>query len=225
MPKIKVPRKSTNVDMTAMCDVAFLLLSFFILTTSFKPDEALEVTTPKSVQTKAAEQKDVVLVTMDRDGKIYFSIGDDNREEKQKVIDIVDQQKQLGLTQAEKNAFLRSGSFVGVPFTQLKQYLQLSPDQLKAFNQPGIPVLDSTRNDMVVWMQAANSAFEGKKMNLLVKGDTEAKYPSFKGVIDAFKKNDMLKFQMITDPENVPTGTELFKTNQRRGATQEEASE
>jgi biopolymer transport protein ExbD len=225
MPKIKVPRKSTNVDMTAMCDVAFLLLAFFILTTSFKPDEALEVTTPKSVQTKAAEQKDVVLVTMDKEGKIYFSIGDDNRDEKQKVIDIVDQQRQLGLTQQEKNAFLRNGSFVGVPFSQLKQYLQLTPEQIKAFKQPGIPVLDTLKNEMVTWMQAANSAFEGKKMNLLVKGDTEAKYPSFKGVIDALKKNDMLKFQMITDPENVPTGTELFKTNQRRGATQEAPAE
>ena len=81
--------------MTAMCDVAFLLLSFFILTTSFKPDEALKVTTPKSVQTKPAEMKDVVLVTMDKEGKVYFSIGDDNRDEKQKTIDIIDQQKQL----------------------------------------------------------------------------------------------------------------------------------
>jgi biopolymer transport protein ExbD len=225
MPKIKVPRKSTNVDMTAMCDVAFLLLSFFILTTSFKPDEALAVTTPKSVQTKAAEQKDVVLITMDREGKIYFSIGDDNREEKQKVIDIIDQQKKLGLTDAEKKGFLRNGSFVGVPFGSLKQYLGFTPEQVKALKHPGIPVTDTLNNEMTLWMQAANSAFEGKKMTLLVKGDTEAKYPSFKGVIDAFKKNDLLKFQMITDPENVPAGTELFKTNQRRGATQTEAAE
>lgn len=70
MPKVKVPRKSTNIDMTAMCDVAFLLLSFFILTTSFKPDEALSVVTPKSVSTTKAEQKDVVLITMDKDGKV-----------------------------------------------------------------------------------------------------------------------------------------------------------
>jgi len=225
MPKVKVPRKSTSVDMTAMCDVAFLLLSFFILTTSFKPDEALKVTTPKSVQTKAAEMKDVVLVTMDKEGKIYFSIGDDNREEKQKTIDIIDQQKKLGLTQAEKNAFLKSGSFVGVPFGQLKQYLGLTPDQVKNLKQPGIPVTDTLNNEMTTWMQAANSAFEGKKMSLMVKGDMDAKYPSFKGVIDAFKKNELMKFQMITDQENVPAGTELFKSNQRRGASQEPAAE
>ena len=65
-------------------------------------------------------------------------------------------------------------------------------------------------------MRAAATAFQGAKMNLLVKGDNEAKYPSFKGVIDAFKKNEIFKFQMITDPEGVPAGTELFKKNQAR---------
>jgi biopolymer transport protein ExbD len=83
MPKVKVPRKSTSIDMTAMCDVAFLLLSFFILATQFKPDEALEVVTPKSVSTRQLEGKDIVLVTMDRDGKVYFSIDDNNQDEKE----------------------------------------------------------------------------------------------------------------------------------------------
>jgi biopolymer transport protein ExbD len=220
MPKVKVPRKSTSVDMTAMCDVAFLLLSFFILTTSFKPDEALKVTTPKSVQTKPAEMKNVVLVTMDKEGKVYFSIGDDNREEKQKTIDIIDQQKQLGLTAQEKNSFLKAGSFVGVPFSQLKQYLGFDAEQQKTVKQPGIPVTDTLNNEMTVWMQAAASAFQSKTMQLLVKGDADAKYPSFKGVIDAFKKNDLMKFQMITDQENVPLGSELYKKNASRGATQ-----
>lgn len=216
MPKVKVPRKSTSVDMTAMCDVAFLLLSFFILTTKFKPAEALSVVTPKSVSTKPAEQKDVVLVTMDKDGKVYFSVSDDATAEKGEIIDAVDQLKSLGLTEQEKNSFKRAASFVGVPFSQLKSYLQLSPEQLATFKSPGIPVTDTLNNEMVTWMRAAATAFQGSKMNLLVKGDNEAKYPSFKGVIDAFKKNEIFKFQMITDPENVPAGTELFKKNQAR---------
>ena len=49
MARPKIARKSTNVDMTAMCDVAFLLLSFFILTTKPKPSEAVPIQTPKSV--------------------------------------------------------------------------------------------------------------------------------------------------------------------------------
>lgn len=221
MPKVKVPRKSTNIDMTAMCDVAFLLLSFFILTTKFKPTEALTVTTPKSVQTKPAEQKDVVLITLDKEGRAYFSVGDENPGEKAEVIDVVDQLKGLNLTAQEKAAFKKGGSYVGVPFSQLKSYLQLNEDQLKAFKAPGIPTQDTLNNEMITWVRAAATAFQNKKMNLLVKGDNDAKYPSFKGVIDAFKKNEIFKFQMWTDPENVPPGTELYKT-QQKGATASE---
>lgn len=210
MPQIKVPRKSTAIDMTAMCDVAFLLLSFFILTTEFKPAEALAVTTPKSVSTNPAEQKDVVMITMDKDGKVYFSVSDDAMEEKREIIEEVNQSKALNLTDAEKAGFLRAGSFIGVPFSQLKSYLRQSPEQLANVVKPGIPV-DSANNELQVWMRAAKAAFQGQKMNLLVKGDNEAKYPSFKGVLDAFKRNDELKFQMITDPEGVPAGTELFR--------------
>jgi hypothetical protein len=59
-------------------------------------------------------------------------------------------------------------------------------------------------------------------MNLLLKGDNLAKYPAFKGVLDAFKANDFLKFQMVTSPENVPTGSELWKDNQRGGGVKKE---
>jgi Biopolymer transport protein len=213
MPKIKVPRKSTNVDMTAMCDVAFLLLSFFILTTKFKPPEDLAITTPKSVSTKPIEAKNVVQIIMDKDGKAYFSVGDESREAKQQIIDLVDEMQSLNLTDQEKAAFMRDGSYVGVPFAQLKSYLQLSKEQVKNFNQPGIP-LDTANNELTVWMRAAATAMQGKRMNLFVKGDNNAKYPTFKGVIDAFKKNELFKFSMITDPEGVPPGTELYRITQ-----------
>ncbi len=216
MPKVKVPRKSTNIDMTAMCDVAFLLLSFFILTTSFKPDEALSVVTPKSVSTKPLEPKNVVMITMDKDGKVYFNVGDENPEEKTAVIEEVDKLKGLGLSDAEKKAFRKNGSFVGVPFSQLKSYLNLSPEQMKGYNSPGIPVTDTLNNELIIWMRAANTAFAGSKMELLVKGDNSAKYPSFRGIIDAFKKNEIFKFSMVTDPENVPAGTDLYKLNMEK---------
>jgi biopolymer transport protein ExbD len=211
MPRLKVPRKSTSVDMTAMCDVAFLLLSFFILTTKFKPAEALAVTTPKSVSTNPAEQKKVVMITMDKKGSVYLSLSDDAEEQKQTIIDQIDKQKGLALSAAEKKSFMRSGFYVGVPFNQLKSYLDQSPDQQAKVNATGIPVTDTLNNELQTWMAAANSAFQGAKMNLLVKGDNDAKYPSFKGVIDAFKKNEIFKFQMITDPEGVPPGTELYQ--------------
>jgi len=208
MPKVKVPRKSTSVDMTAMCDVAFLLLSFFILTTKFKSDDGLGVVTPNSVSTKPAEDKNVVMVTMDKEGKTYFSVGDNNVAEKQDIIDMIDQGKNLGLTSQEKAAFARSGSYVGVPFSMLKSYLNLNADQVKNYKSPGIP-LDTANNELTVWMNAATRAFTGAKMTLLVKGDNNAKYPTFKGVIDAFKRNEIFKFSMVTNPEGVPEGTAL----------------
>jgi biopolymer transport protein ExbD len=208
MPKVKVPRKSTSVDMTAMCDVAFLLLSFFILTTKFKSSDDVQVVTPTSVSTKPAEEKNVVMITMDKEGKTYFAVGDNNEAEKETIIDAIDQQKQLGLTDKEKKAFLRSGSYVGVPFSMLKSYLQLDAEQIKKYKAPGIP-LDSANNELTLWMAAANTAFTGSKMSLLVKGDNNAKYPTFKGVIDAFKKNEIFKFAMVTDPEGIPAGTPL----------------
>ncbi len=213
MPRAKVPRKSTNIDMTAMCDVAFLLLSFFILTTKFKPSEALAVVTPKSVSSKAAPQKDVALVTIDKDGKVYFSVSDENLEEKKTIIDEINTRRNLGLTDAEKKNWMKGSSFVGVPFSQLKSYLSMDAEQVKKLTQPGIPVTDSANNELVEWIGAAVMAFQGSKMDFMVKGDNASKYPSFQGVINAMKKNDQMKFQVLTDPEGVPAGTELYRKN------------
>lgn len=213
MPKVKVPRKSTSIDMTAMCDVAFLLLSFFILTTKFKPSEALAVVTPKSVSSKAAPQKDVALITIDKDGKVYFSVSDENISEKQDIIDELNTRRNLGLSDAEKKNWIKNGSFVGVPFSQLKSYLGKSTEELKTLKQEGIPVTDSANNEMVDWIAASVMAFQGSRMDFMVKGDNASKYPAFQGVINALKKNDQMKFQVLTDPEGVPAGTELYRKN------------
>jgi len=218
MPKVKLPRKSTAVDMTAMCDVAFLLLSFFILAAKFKPPENLTVSTPNSVATKIAPEKDVVMITIDKDGKVYFSVSDGNRTQKAEIIDAINTAKNIGLTDAEKAAFSKSPTaYIGVPFTQLKSYLSKNPDELKKIILPGIPVRDTLNNELIDWMRAAAGAFQGTKMNIIVKGDDASKYPSFQGVINAFKKNDQMKFQIVTNPVAVPRGTELYKQNQASG--------
>jgi len=223
MPRAKIPRKSTNIDMTAMCDVAFLLLSFFILATKFKPAEALTVVTPSSVSSKVAPDKNVVMITMDKEGKVYFSVSDGNTQEKKDIIDAVNTSKNLGLTDAEKKNFSNNPtSYVGVPFAQLKSYLDVPPDQVKNVKQPGIPAQDSTNNELRDWMAAAVSVsagggFNGGHMNILVKGDDAAKYPTFSGVIWALKKNDQLKFQLVTNPVQAPPGSELDKKQQASG--------
>jgi biopolymer transport protein ExbD len=223
MGRAKIPRKSTTIDMTAMCDVAFLLLSFFILATKFKPSEALSVVTPSSVSSKIAPDKNVVQITMDKDGKVYFSVSDANAAEKKEIIETINTQKNLGLTEAEKkNFYANPTAYVGVPFSKLKPYLDLGIDQIKGFAQPGIPTQDSTNNELIDWVRAAVGAFQGAKMNLLVKGDDAAKFPSFQGVIIAFKKNDQLKFQLVTNPVPPPPGSELDKIQQKSGSKSSE---
>ncbi len=207
--------------MTAMCDVAFLLLSFFILATEFKPSETLKVETPTSVSNKVAEMEDVVLVTFDKDGKVYSSVSDENTAEKAEIIEAINTSKNLNLSAQEMQNFKTSGSYIGVPFAQLKSYLQRSPEELAGTNLAGIPVTDTLNNELIEWMRATRTAFQGSTMNLMVKGDNNAKYPSFKGVIDAFKKNDLMKFKMITNTEGVPEGSELYKKNMTKGATAE----
>ena len=209
--------------MTAMCDVAFLLLSFFILATKFKPPEALTVVTPNSVSSKVAPDKNVVLITMDKDAKVYFSVSDGNISEKRDIIDAVNTAKNLGLTDAEKKNFVNNpSSYIGVPFAQLKSYLDKTPEQVKGAVLAGIPVTDTLNNELIDWMRAAVGAFQGSKMNLLVKGDDAAKYPSFNGVMYAFKKNDQLKFQLITNPVAAPLGSELDKTQKSTGSKSSE---
>ena len=218
MPRAKIPRKSTSIDMTAMCDVAFLLLSFFILATKFKPPEALTVVTPNSVSSKVAPDKNVVLITMDKDAKVYFSVSDGNPSEKRDIIDAVNTAKNLGLTDAEKKNFVNNPSaYIGVPFSQLKSFLDKSPESVKNLVLPGIPVTDTLNNEMIDWIRAAVGAFQGNKMNLLVKGDDAAKYPAFDGVVYAFKKNDQLKFQLVTSPVAPPPGSELDKIQTASG--------
>lgn len=208
MGRPKIPRKSTNIDMTAMCDVAFLLLSFFILTTKFKPAEAIAVTTPSSVAAKVAPEKDFVLITIDKDGKVFLSM--DDEQKKEFIASTLNNTKGLKL---DVNAF-KKAQFIGASFAQLSQFLALPEDQRKGENLPGIPCKDSTNNEMIEWMTLIRDTYRGQKVDLLVKGDNNSKYPAFKNVIAAFKKNDFLKFQLVTNPESVPAGTELFKKAQ-----------
>ncbi len=213
MARPKISRQSTNIDMTAMCDVAFLLLSFFILTTKFKAPEAIPVITPSSVSAKIAPETDVTLITISKDGKAFLSM--DNEEVKEKMVEDMNKEKNLGLSAADVQAF-KKVSFFGSSFGQLKQYLQIPKDQLKGASVPGIPI-DTANNELIDWMKyivAAHSS-TGAKFNLILKGDNLSKYPQFKSVVSAFKKNAQFKFQMVTNPEGVPMGTDLWKRYQK----------
>jgi len=199
--------------MTPFVDVAFLILSFFMLATKFKPPEPVEITTPKSVSSDKLKEQDALMIEMDKDGRVFFTVNVQKSSDeglKKQVIEAVNKSRNLGLTEAQMNNYAKNTT-VGVPFSGLKQLLSLSNDERLKVKQPGIPVLDSTNNELTTWVNTAITVFQGHKLNYLIKGDNSAKYPAFKGIIDALRKNDQNKYQLITDPEGVPAGTDLYK--------------
>jgi len=214
MARPKIARKSTAVDMTAMCDVAFLLLSFFILTAKPKAAENIEVQTPSSVSSKVAPDKDVTLISITKEGKVFLSV--DNEDVKAEMANQINANNGASLAPNDIAAF-KKAPFFGAPFSQLKSSLQIQADKLKGDMLPGIPAQDTLHNEMIDWVKAvvAAHASTNTKLNILLKGDNLSKYPTFKNVITALKKNDQFKFQMITNPEGVPEGTDLWKKYMR----------
>lgn len=221
MARPKIARKSTIVDMTAMCDVAFLILAFFILTTKPKPSEAVPVQTPTSVAPKFVPDKNVVMISMNNEGHVYLSVSDDaaDRAKKKDMLQDINQRNNLGLTPVEIASLVKA-PFIGVPLAQLKAQSHLTPDQMTSKVLPGIPVQDTTNNQMTEWIRAATNAYQGSHMDLVLKGDNVAKYPVLKNILTAFKNNDQFKFQMVTNQANVPQGTDLYKENIKEQAAQ-----
>ncbi len=209
MPKVKIPRKSTTIDMTAMCDVAFLLLSFFILATKQKPPEVLSVTPPASVSAKAAPDKSI-LITLTKEGKAFLMFGEDTKKEE--VLENINLTKGLNLSAGELAKWSKS-PFIGLPLNQIKTSLSAARE-IPANQLPGIPT-DSTNNEMIDWLRSVTNVYAGtdqRKLQeiLLVKGDNSTLYPAFKQVKQAFKKNELYKFRIVTNGEAVPVGTELY---------------
>jgi biopolymer transport protein ExbD len=208
MGRAKIKRGSTNIDMTAMCDVAFLLLSFFILTTKFKPEEAIEVVTPNSVSARIMKEKDAFKVTIDKEGKVFIDMSDEMRGD---VLDELVKERHLTFSADDKKYF-EAATFVGSPLNQLNQFDRLTPEEIKSTKLPGVPS-DSTNNELQAWISSAVQANMGTTVNFYIKGDNASKYTAFKQVVEAFKKNDIYKYNLVTNAEDVPEGTELYNKN------------
>ncbi len=210
MPSVKIPKHTTENDMTPFVDIAFLILTFFIMATKMKPPEPVEITTPKSVSTDQLPENDALMVELDKSGRVFFTmLAEANPEAKREVIEEINRTRSVGLTDAEMQNYVK-GYTVGVPFTQLKSFLANPADKQNDIQQPGIPVRDSANNELYYWVNAGIKAFTGRKINYMIKGDNAALYPDFKRVLEAFKRNDQYKYQLVTSVEDAPEGSELY---------------
>ena len=200
MAKGKMKKKSMSVDMTAMCDVSFLLLTFFVLTSTAKLPEPLPVDTPAStVQTKLPESN-LATVTVG-EGKVFFGIL--GRNERIETLEHIGEKYNIEFTDAEKRQF----SFlegIGTPVAGLKQFLNLSPDVITKAVQPGIPT-DSIDNQLKEWVQAARIVTRDRNNKILdvaIKGDAEEEYPKIKRVMDILQEQRVNKFFLVTGLRN-----------------------
>ncbi len=205
MPKIKVPRKSTIVDMTAMCDVAFLLLTFFILTAKFRPSQLV----PIDIPTSRAEQKvkeDIITISVDKAGNAYLNMSIPKRR-----IEVLDKiiakygdkyPNVAAMTQQQKNQF-GNLELIGVPIQSIPQMVAIKPEQLQDYKFPGIPK-DSTDNQLGEWIMAARYAYADDDINKLkfaIKGDKTSNIKAVQRVIEVMKEKDVYSFNIITSLE------------------------
>ena len=196
MAKIKMKKKSTSTDMTAMCDVAFLLLTFFILTATAKVPEALPVDTPAStVQTKLPET-DLATITIGK-GKVFFDLK--GREVRKRALQLMGDKYGVTFTQDEMDKFALMEGF-GVPIQSLSQIIAMkSADRSKA-DQPGVPK-DSLDNQLKEWIynsRIANIETNDKELQIAIKGDAKEEYPAVKKVMDILQDQKINSFSLVT---------------------------
>jgi len=201
MPRVKVPRKSTLIDMTAMCDVAFLLLTFFILTAKTKTEEKIPVDPPFSTAEKTVPDEDIATLVVGQ-GKVFYGVaGFETR--KQTLIEM-GTLYHINFTPAEQERFAVTNSF-GVPMNQLQTYLDLDgAENVKKFPQSGIPQ-DSTGqspSELYNWIHTSRVVtknIHAKEMRVTIKGDAKEEYPTIKKVIDILQKQKVNRFSLITN--------------------------
>jgi biopolymer transport protein ExbD len=217
MPSVKMPRHSTDTDMTPFVDIAFLILSFFIMATKFKPPEPVAITTPGSVSSQELPENDAVLIAIDTANRVFFTVlAEKDKSISEDVLKKVGTIRTLSFT-PDQLANYRKTYAVGVPFTQLGSLLSLEPENQGSVTQAGIPVLDTLDNQLVTWIQAAKEVYRERQLPLkyLIKGDGASKYPAFEAVVAALKKNDEFKYNLVTALESAPTGSALDVSNRK----------
>ena len=198
MPKIKVPRKSISLDMTAMCDMAFLLLTFFMLTTKFKAQEPIAIDMPSSVSEIKLPDKDMLTISVDKKGGVFFGVDDQNT--RRLLLEKMAQKYNISFTPSEIQEFSLIPTF-GASVSALKGILNLSNTDRNKLIQPGIPV-DSVHNELKDWVQLAR--LSNPKLRIAVKGDREVNYTVVKDVIATLQEQNINKFNLITSLEGKP---------------------
>ena len=201
MTKIKMKKKSTSTDMTAMCDVAFLLLTFFILTATAKVPEALPVDMPSSVAQTKLPDTDLAIITVgkgkDGKSKVFFDIK--GREVRKRTLEGMGAKFGVTFSEDDKTKFALMDDF-GVPIANLKQIIGMTSAERVKADQPGIPI-DSLDNQLKEWLLISRRAtidLDDKELQIAIKGDAKEQYPQIKKIMDILQDQKINSFNLVT---------------------------
>ncbi len=203
MSKVKPHRTPPSLDMTPMVDLAFLLVTFFMLTTKFSPEEVVIVDTPSSTSEIKLPESNIIRLLIDKDKRVFFGLESDKA--KPLLLDKMSAKYGITFTAKQKNAFGGLNSF-GVPIQQLGSLLSMTSEQRKEVKQPGILTATDTVQlmDWVMEARKANMEAIGKPTFIAIKGDNDADVATVKKVIQLLQNNKINRFNLITDLENKP---------------------
>jgi biopolymer transport protein ExbD len=200
MPKVKPHRSTPSLDMTPMVDLAFLLVTFFMLTTKFAPDEPVVVDMPKSHSPMILPDTSMMLITVSKDNKIFFNL--DGKFYKQELLKSMAGAYGVSFTDAQINRFSVLPSF-GMPIKELPAYLDMDADARKNVVQSGIPCdTIQEKNELKDWVYF--SRYANKRSVIAIKGDGDANYPVFNRIIETLKAQDVTLFELITNLQSEP---------------------
>ncbi len=219
MPKIKIPKSSPSIDMTPMVDLAFLLVTFFMLAASFRPSEPVTVETASSVSDKVIPEN-MIMVTLDPDGKVYFNLTDP--EARKEALGNMASFYKISLNDEQIEKFSLMSTF-GCSMKELPGYINLPGDSRKSFKTEGIP-MDSLDNQLKNWisfshiaaLNSGKTAYEEAKQKglapdandfkpkFIIRADGKAVYKKAEKVIDVFRELNLNNLNFVTSSEYNP---------------------
>lgn len=194
----KMKKSSTRIDMTAMCDVSFLLLTFFVLTSTAKTPEVHPVDLPASTKETKIPSDDILSITVGQEN-VYIGIA--GREDRKDILTRMGQEYKIEFTEAEKNAFAGLENF-GADIREMKSLLAKPPgDRMQEEFHKGVPYKDSLNNQLSAWVRNARESSWQRKESFLkvaIKGDANEQFGTIKEIMNILQEQRQNRFYLVT---------------------------